>query len=271
MSHEIPSGEVWFDVVLKELASADYCVACLTPENFRSPWVLFEAGAIANRPEGKGKSFTCAYLIDLTSKDLEGHPLSSFQSARASKAGTLALVRSINKAREKDKLDQGRLDKAFDKWWDELAEVLEGLPMLDFRSYPEVFFTISPKSDLELCLEVARSQTRNGAVVQVGKYTGRLSQQWKLQETEGEFCSILARHSNKCLDVENFKKEPHANVYQWEYTGGDNQQWSLTPTADKFLLIAARHSGLYLDCTPEGAIQVESGSQPPAWSIRPAR
>jgi hypothetical protein len=71
--------------------------------------------------------------------------------------------------------------------------------------------------------------------------------------------------------VENFKKEPHANVYQWEYTGGDNQQWSLTPTPDKFLLIAARHSGLYLDCTPEGAIQVESGSQPPAWSIRPAR
>jgi len=134
MSPDILAGERWFEVVLKELGASHYCVACLTPENFRSPWVLFEAGAIANCPGGKG--FACAYLIDITVDELERHPLSHFQMARADENGTWELVKSINEARGDARLDQHRLEKAFKKWWKDLDGVLQVLPNPDFRGHP---------------------------------------------------------------------------------------------------------------------------------------
>jgi hypothetical protein len=41
------SGNRWSDVIGNELYNSDYGIICLTRTNLRSPWILFEAGALS--------------------------------------------------------------------------------------------------------------------------------------------------------------------------------------------------------------------------------
>ena len=267
ISHDILVGQRWFDVILKELAEADFCIACLTRENFRVPWMLFEAGAVANKP---GKGFACAYLIDMREDEIDRHPFSNFQMAQANEHGTWELIRSINTARGSQKLDQDRLEKAFRRWWQDLDEVLKRLPNPDFRGHPERNWYIIGKSS-ELYLEVAGSRTVNEALIQVGAPSGTPNQIWRLQEAESGFFSVTALHSGKCLDVEGSSRDNNAKVHQWDYRGSDNQQWSVTLSPGGHYRIAARHSGLYLDCRLGRVVQAERADEnSQRWIIQPA-
>ena len=44
---DIEAGERWANEVAKELDASKFGIICITRENITSPWILFEAGALA--------------------------------------------------------------------------------------------------------------------------------------------------------------------------------------------------------------------------------
>jgi hypothetical protein len=120
-SESIAPGSNWVQALLEKLETTRFCVICLTPENVRSPWLYFEAGAIAGR---RGDAKVCGYLAGVDPSQLQGGPLSLFQWVQASKEGTWRLVREINRGLERPN-DEKLLEAGFDRRWPALKRSLE--------------------------------------------------------------------------------------------------------------------------------------------------
>lgn len=93
ISVEIEKGKKWNSEVSNKLENSKVGIFCVTKENINSPWILFEAGAIAKTED----SFVCTFLIDLNPTDLTG-PLSLFQATRFNKEDIFKLLITINKS-----------------------------------------------------------------------------------------------------------------------------------------------------------------------------
>ncbi|MGO8863938.1 MAG: toll/interleukin-1 receptor domain-containing protein [Acidimicrobiales bacterium] len=120
-SESIAPGSNWVQTLMEKLETTRFCLICLTPENVRSPWLYFEAGAIAGR---RGDAKVCGYLAGVDSSQLQGGPLSLFQWVEASKEGTWKLVREINRGLERPN-DEKLLEAGFDRRWPALKLRLE--------------------------------------------------------------------------------------------------------------------------------------------------
>jgi len=120
---DIGAGERWSQELTKELESSNFGIVCLTPENLKSEWLLFEAGALS---KAINESRVVPYRFDLKTTDV-APPLSQFQGVDASKQGTLNLARSIHAAIGSP-VRVSELPKIFDKWWPDLQESLNEIP-----------------------------------------------------------------------------------------------------------------------------------------------
>ena len=131
-SEDIDKGTRWSMNIAKELEDSSFGILCVTPQNLEAPWIHFEAGALL-------KAFNNAHvspiLFGLKPSDLINNPLLQFQSTRYEKKDFLKLIISINNAFEYDKLDEPKLQKTFDKWWDGLKEKLD--PFLDVSKHDD--------------------------------------------------------------------------------------------------------------------------------------
>jgi uncharacterized protein with ATP-grasp and redox domains len=116
---DLSAGDKWFAQITRQVREARLGVFCLTSDNVKSPWVLFEAGAVMAVHGAK----VVPYLFHLDMGALHGSPLSEFQAVLADRAGTLKLVGSIN-ACLTNQLDTQRLAEVFEKWWPTLEENL---------------------------------------------------------------------------------------------------------------------------------------------------
>ena len=123
-AEDIDPGARWSTEIVKELEASRFGVICLTPENINSPWVLFEAGALAKTLE---TTHVCPYLINLDFSDLKS-PLAQFQATKADRDGTLSLLRSINQCADIPVLSEDRLKRAFERCWPDLESVINDLP-----------------------------------------------------------------------------------------------------------------------------------------------
>jgi hypothetical protein len=123
VSDHISPGEVWTQRLGKELEQSELGILCLTQDNYESPWLLFEAGALGKK---FGTSRVVPYLIDELPADSQKSPLQQFQSVRADKQGPFQLVETINAMRENPK-PSDRLKKSFNRWWLDLEETLKRL------------------------------------------------------------------------------------------------------------------------------------------------
>lgn len=126
--HDIEAGERWGNILSKELESTDFGILCLTPENIREPWLLFEAGSLAKRVTG---SKVVPYCFGLAAKDIES-PLNQFQGVNSDSHGTHKLMKSINVAKQQP-LPPDRLQRSFDRWWPELQRQIKNLSASDDR------------------------------------------------------------------------------------------------------------------------------------------
>jgi hypothetical protein len=80
---DIEAGDRWALEVAKELDACTFGVTCVTPENIASPWILFEAGALAkSMQEGR----VIPLLMDLEFSEISG-PLAQFQAKKTDKEG----------------------------------------------------------------------------------------------------------------------------------------------------------------------------------------
>lgn len=165
-SEDIYAGDKWFNEICKKLEKYQFGIICLTPENITSPWLLFEAGALAKAIE---ESSVCPYLIDLTSSDFKG-PLAHFHSIEATEDGTYNLIKSINHTLGEDALNEKQLKDTFDRWWPDLKNKLDDLPSSEVEERPKRDDSDILKEILELVRSLARSDAKKADVTLGSQY-----------------------------------------------------------------------------------------------------
>lgn len=117
-SRDIEPGERWALVLGQALEESDFAVICLTPDNRLSPWILFEAGAVARSREAS----VVPLLFGIKPSDLDG-PLAQFQSVQADRAGIQKLVARLFDA-SKSGLDSSQREQVFAGMWPLLEPLL---------------------------------------------------------------------------------------------------------------------------------------------------
>lgn len=77
-SGKIESGTIWLEKINNALAESKVGIIVLTKESMKQPWVNFEAGAIFKADSSNVS--VIPICVDIPFKELDGHPLSFFQS-----------------------------------------------------------------------------------------------------------------------------------------------------------------------------------------------
>lgn len=122
---EIEVGDRWAAVLDAELEQSDLGIICATSTSVTSPWVIFEAGALAKL---KDVSRLCILLIDLPKESLPS-PLHRFQCTTLTQDGVLRLVKSIERhLRIRHHHDELSLEEHFVKIWPMLNDTTRSLP-----------------------------------------------------------------------------------------------------------------------------------------------
>ncbi len=120
---DIEAGQRWAEQVAKELETSNFGVLAVTRENVASPWVLFEAGALAKSMQG---SRVIPLLLDLEVRDVAG-PLAQFQAKKAERTGLLEVIQSLNQAAPHPVPDD-RVEQLFNALWPELEKKIAAIP-----------------------------------------------------------------------------------------------------------------------------------------------
>lgn len=119
----IAAGDRWANEVAKELEATKFGIICITRENIVSPWILFEAGALAkSMQEGR----VIPLLLDIEFKDITG-PLAQFQAKKVERDGLLDVINSINRVSE-IKVPESRLPAQFETLWPALEKKVAEIP-----------------------------------------------------------------------------------------------------------------------------------------------
>lgn len=153
-SEDIDKGTRWSTDIAKELADSSFGILCVTKENLTAPWLTFEAGALSKTLE---KSFVSPFLFDIKRSDVDG-PILQFQSTIFEKDDIQKLVRTLNKACDKDKLTDERLEKAFEVWYPTLEAELNKVK--DTKEGPQKSKAISVTDKTNEILEEILDLTR---------------------------------------------------------------------------------------------------------------
>jgi len=123
MSEEdIAGGNRWTDSLAEALDRCDFGIICLTQSNQRSPWLLFEAGALAKRMQTGRVVPLC---IDFPVGKLKG-PFGLFQGRPMTKEGLKRLVADISQAFA-EPLGPRTLNLVFDAGWSYLEAAAQRL------------------------------------------------------------------------------------------------------------------------------------------------
>jgi hypothetical protein len=120
---DIQAGDRWSAQVAKELETTNFGVLCITRENLSSPWLLFEAGALAKSMQN-GRVIPLLFGVDYG--EVSG-PLAQFQAKKADLSGIKELVTSLNKASEVS-IPDAQLDRLFTALWGDLELQISGIP-----------------------------------------------------------------------------------------------------------------------------------------------
>ena len=129
ISTQLDKGVRWFDEIMNQLERARVGVLCLNAENLTSPWLHFEAGALArglnaSPPGNAGDALATGsrdtghlltYLHGVSADRLTG-PLAAYQSSSATREDTSRLITSLTNAIGSPATDNRR-QNAFDDAW----------------------------------------------------------------------------------------------------------------------------------------------------------
>lgn len=63
-SEDIEHGSIWFTEIIQQLQDTDYGIVCITPDNVRAPWILFEAGALIKQTSDKARVVPLIFGMD---------------------------------------------------------------------------------------------------------------------------------------------------------------------------------------------------------------
>ena len=115
---DIDRGSVWFSEIGKALDGCLNAIICLTKGNLLTPWLLFEAGALA---KGLSSARVCTFLIDVQPNDI-GEPLSQFNHTFPTKESMRKLVISLNNRLNESSLSIDIINMVFETYWPQFIE-----------------------------------------------------------------------------------------------------------------------------------------------------
>lgn len=115
----IKKGQNWNDALGKTLRSYQHGILCITPENYDSSWICFEAGALSKQ---LGNSRVCPVLLGIHSGDIDG-PISQFQATATTRDDMLRMVKSLNEL-HRHVVPEKVIEASFRKSWTSLAKRL---------------------------------------------------------------------------------------------------------------------------------------------------
>ncbi len=150
-SDDIDKGSLWFGDIGTQLATTSVGILCLTRENITAPWVLFEAGALS---KGLSKTRVCPLLINLPHAELKP-PLSQFNGTLPMKDDMLKLIRTINAQNADKALSEDRIQKSFEKWWDDFNSKFSAI-LTEYKPTTETHRR-SVENMVQEILEITRS------------------------------------------------------------------------------------------------------------------
>jgi len=88
-SEDIPKGKNWHTALVDGLRECPLGIFCITPESLRSPWLMFEAGALAQHGD---EPTLLTYTLAAVSLD---GPLSHFQATKFERADSRRFVQDL--------------------------------------------------------------------------------------------------------------------------------------------------------------------------------
>lgn len=183
---DISPGGRWFDELMQELEQTDFCVICLTPDNLRSPWLYFEAGAIAAKHQ---QAKVCGFVTGVSPSQLGPGPFTQFQCVESNPDGVWLLVNAINDALKDKAHNEQMLRASFEAGWPRLRENLkEALLLYDPRALSSDLETEQPEPDYDLSDEarellIAAAADKHGTIIMV-----RTSSGLAVQTNDRQFC-----------------------------------------------------------------------------------
>ncbi|MGN5648921.1 toll/interleukin-1 receptor domain-containing protein [Bacillus sp. Brlt_9] len=123
-AQDINMGERWGNSIADNLEESVFGLIFVTPSNIKAPWLNFEAGALSKKFESR--VIPILYKAEVTI--LDQGPLKQFQSTKnLEKDSILSLLQSINISNQDGRLDESRLEKAFEMWWQPLEEAINAI------------------------------------------------------------------------------------------------------------------------------------------------
>lgn len=152
-SEDIRKGKRWLVEISRELQDSSFGIICLTRDNLKSPWILFESGALSKFTDAQ---VSALLLGDLTAGEIEG-PLSHFQATPFKKEQVKKLVSDINELLKEKGLTADILNRVFEKWWPDLEKDVN--LALAAEEIPEVIRP--PELILAEVLELSRFIAKN--------------------------------------------------------------------------------------------------------------
>jgi hypothetical protein len=157
-SKDIYAGTRWQAEIAAQLEATNFGIVCVTRDNQRSPWLNFEAGALAKAVE---TSRVVPLAVDLKPSDIE-LPLGQFQAQPASLQGLTEVLTSINAACPSSLRDE-LLNRALTVWWPELESDLKKIESSSSETSGGKRPDRSDRELLEEMLDTVRSLARSSA------------------------------------------------------------------------------------------------------------
>lgn len=114
-SEDIHKGDRWSFIIADELNQSTLGIVFITRENYNSPWINFEVGAISKKI---GESKLAPLLFGLSPTEIEG-PICQFQCTQFNKKDFKKLFRSITSTLIKNISDK-ITDDQYERYWPEL-------------------------------------------------------------------------------------------------------------------------------------------------------
>jgi len=74
-------------------------------------------------------------------------------------------------------------------------------------------------------MEVVKSSTANGGLIDQSASTGGTNQKWKVASAGSGYYTLTNDKSSKVLDDPGFSTTEGIQLDQWSANGGTNQQW----------------------------------------------
>jgi len=124
---DIGKGQRWSLEIGKNLRNHNIGLICVTPENYKASWLLFEAGALSKTI---GDSKVCPLLLGMSPSELDG-PLSQFQATVLKKDDVYKLLKVLNAELGDLMIEEKYLTDAFEKNWPEFEEKISEIAKIE--------------------------------------------------------------------------------------------------------------------------------------------